>query len=163
MKYALTFLVLLIALAGASGVVNANTAADMVFSERLDGNITGRSVMVLDYVLPEGSIAESWHEEVTVPMDAYLVLIDDMAYANWEHPCRWVFVGLNGEMEIVRMTTPPNALERMAVTHTCLPEANGKGQYEEFIAWFTPNVQSTAGNAEHMFAWIISGGAGSDI
>ena len=142
MKKVLVFLVLLVTFASASGAVDANTAADMVFTQILNGNITGRSVMVLDRILPEGSTVETWHEEVTVPMDAYLVLIDDMAYANWEHPCRWAFVGLNGDMEIVRLLTPPNALERMTVTHTCLPQVDGKGQREEFIAWFTPNVQS---------------------
>ncbi|MEN8208173.1 MAG: T9SS type A sorting domain-containing protein [Candidatus Fermentibacteria bacterium] len=159
MKYMPVILVLFAAFAGASSAVDAHTAADMVFTEILNDNITGRSIMVLDEILPAGSIVESWHEELTVPMDAYLVLIDDMAYANWEHPCRWVFVGLNGEMETVRMTTPPGALERMNVSHTCLPQVDEKGQREEFIEWFTPNVQSTGANAEHMYALIISGGA----
>lgn len=57
------------------------------------------------------------------------------------------------------MTTPPNELESMIVSHTCLPQVDGKGQYEDFINWFVPNVQSTSANAEHMYAWIISGGA----
>lgn len=160
MKNALIVLVMFVPLA-VGGDTNANTAADMVFSEILNEDITGRSIMILDRIITEGSIVESWHDEVTVPMDAYLILVDDMAYANWEHPCRWVFVGLNGEMEIIRMTTPPNALESMIVTHTCLPKVDGKGQREEFIAWFTPNVQSTPANAEHMYALIISGGGSS--
>jgi len=161
MKKVLTVLVLLVSFAGAGVVVNANTAADMVFAELLNGNITGRSVMVLDRIITEGSIVDSWHEEVTVPVDGYLVLIDDMAYANWEHPCRWVFVGLNGEMEIIRMTTPPNVLDVMIVSHTCLPQADGKGPYEDFLLWFSPNVQSTPANAEHMYALIVSGGISS--
>ncbi|NOQ23117.1 MAG: T9SS type A sorting domain-containing protein [Candidatus Aegiribacteria sp.] len=159
MKNILVLLVLLAALAGASDVVNANVATDLVFSEVLSSNITGRSVMVLDRVLPEGTVVETWHDKVTVPIDGYLVLIDDMAYANWAHPCRWVFVGLNGDMEIISMMTPPAVLGEMTVTHSCLPESDGKGQYEDFLLWFTPNVQSTAANAEHMYAWIISGGA----
>ncbi|NOQ21384.1 MAG: T9SS type A sorting domain-containing protein [Candidatus Aegiribacteria sp.] len=158
MKKGVIVLVLLAAFASASNVIDANTAADMVFSEILDGNITGRSVMVLDRILTEGSTVESWNDDATVPIDGYLVLIDDMAYANWEHPCRWVFVGLNGEIEIIRMTTPPNFLESMTVSRTCLPQVDGKGQYEDFINWFTPNVQSTPTNAEHMYALIISGG-----
>ncbi|MCK4806147.1 MAG: T9SS type A sorting domain-containing protein [Candidatus Aegiribacteria sp.] len=161
MRQVLIVLVLFVAFAGAGGVDNANTAADMVFSEILGSNITGRSVMVLERIVTEGSIVEAWHENVIVPMDAYLVFIDDMAYANWEHPCRWVFVGLNGEMEIIRMTTPPNFLESMTVSHTCLPQVDGKGQYEEFLLWFEPNVQSTSANAEHMYALIVSGGASS--
>lgn len=162
MKASFTILILLTSIAAASSVVDANSAANLVYTEILEENITGRSIMVIDRILNQGSTVETWTDEVTVPLNGYLVLIDDMAYANWEHPCRWVFVGLNGEMIIVRMTTPPNELECMIVSHTCLPQVDGKGQYEDFINWFVPNVQSTAANAEHMYALIISGGASID-
>jgi hypothetical protein len=161
MKAVFAILILFAALSGASGVIDANSAADLVYTDILEGNITGRSVMVLDRMLAGGTSIGAWNEDVTVPFDGYLVLIDDMAYANWEHPCRWVFVSPSGDTEIVGMTTPPNALESMEVTQTCLPQVDGKGQYEDFIAWFTPNVQSTTGNADHMYALIISGGASS--
>ncbi len=150
--------VLITGLAAPDGTMNANSAADLVLSEVLGQNISGKSVMVLDRIIPEGTAVESWHDTVTAPLDGYLVLIDDFACANWEHPCRWVFVGLDGEMQIINMMTPPNALGAMTVTHTCLPQSDGRGQYEDFIAWFVPNVQSTSANAEHMYAWIISGG-----
>ncbi len=159
MKFTFSVVILLAAFAGASGVVNANSAAELVFTNVLDENITGKTIMVLDRIIPEGRIVETWNEEVTAPFDGYLVLVDDMAYANWEHPCRWVFVGTNGEMEIIRMTTPPNALESMTVSRTCLPQVDEKGQREDFLAWFTPNVQSTPANADKMYALIISGGA----
>ena len=160
MKTVLSVLVLITALAGASAVPSGNSAAELVFEDILQGDITGRSVMVLDEMVTRGTVMGSWRYEVTVPLDGYLVLIDDMAYANWEHPCRWVFVSPEGDMEIVRMNTPPDALERMKVTHTCLPEETGsRGQYEDFIEWFEPNVQSTPAQAEHMYALIISGGA----
>lgn len=161
MKKVFPILLLVAALAGAGTVLGARGAAELVFDEMLDGNITGRSIMVLDRMVTEGMVMGAWQYEVTVPMDGYLVLIDDMAYANWEHPCRWVFVSSDGEMEVVRMTTPPDALEGMEVTHTCLPETGGRGQYEDFIAWFEPNVQSTPAQAEHMYALVISGGANS--
>jgi hypothetical protein len=65
-------------------------------------------------------------------------------------------------MEVIRSSIPPDVLPRMNVAYTSLPDAgDGRGQYEDFIAWFTPNVQSTSENAEHMYAWIISGGANS--
>lgn len=161
MKTAISLLVLLAGFAGAATVPDADTAADLVFTEVLEGNITGRSVMVLDEMVSRGTVLGSWRYQVTAPIDGYLVLIDDMAYANWEHPCRWVFVNPDGKMETVRMTTPPDALERMTVTHTCLPEVDGRGQYEDFLEWFEPNVQSTPENAENMYALIISGGASS--
>lgn len=161
MKTTLALVILLAGFAGASAVPDADTAADLVFAEILDGDITGRSVMVLEEPVSRGTVLGSWRYQVTAPIDGYLVLIDDMAYANWEHPCRWVFVNSEGEMETVRMTTPPDALQRMKVTHTCLPEADGRGQYEDFLEWFEPNVQSTPENAENMYALIISGGASS--
>ncbi|MBN2585920.1 MAG: T9SS type A sorting domain-containing protein [Candidatus Fermentibacteraceae bacterium] len=161
MKIVLPILVILTAFAGASAVMNANTAADLVFTQLLDENITGRSVLALDGMVSRGTEMGAWQYEVTAPFDGYLVLVDDMVYANWEHPCRWVFVSPDGDMQVIRMTTPPDALERMTVTHTCLPEAEGKGQYEEFIAWFVPNVQSSPAQAEHVYALVISGGASS--
>lgn len=162
MRKTLLVLVLLVALSGAATVTDAGSAADLVLSEVLNGDITGRSIMVLDEMIAQGTVIGAWSYQVTAPMDGWLVLIDDMAYANWEHPCRWVFVNSQGEMETVRMTTPPDALERMRVTHTCLPGGNdGRGQYEDFLNWFEPNVQSTPTQAEHMYALIISGGASS--
>lgn len=160
MRKTLFLLVYLVALSAAAPVGSANSAAELVYSELLDCDISGRSLMVLDDPVTGGSVMGSWRYEVTVPMDGYLVLIDDMAYANWEHPCRWVFVSAEGDMEVVRMTTPPDALQRMRVVRTCLPrQSDGRGQYEDFLAWFEPNVQSTPEKAEHMYALIISGGA----
>ncbi len=103
MKASFSILILLTAIAAATGAVDANSAANLVYTDILVENITGKSIMVLDRALTHGSKVETWHDEVTVPFNGYLVLIDDMAYANWEHPCRWVFVSTNGEMEIIRM------------------------------------------------------------
>ena len=82
MKTSFTILILLTALATANAVVDANSAANLVYTDILEENITGRSIMVLDRMVTEGSIVEAWNDEVTVPIDGYLVLIDDMAYAN---------------------------------------------------------------------------------
>ncbi|MBD3276994.1 MAG: hypothetical protein GF388_01730, partial [Candidatus Aegiribacteria sp.] len=111
MKIVVALLTLLAALAGAETVPDAQSAADIVFTEILDGNIQGRSVMVFPEPVSQGETVETWNEEVTAPLSGYLVLIDDMAYANWEHPCRWVFVTQDGQMEVIRMTTPPSPLE----------------------------------------------------
>ncbi len=152
-------LVLITALSAASAINGPHQAASLVFNDVLSGDIEGKSVLSLDLMLTAGETVGTWHEDIIVPVTGYLILIDDVALANWEHPCRWVFVTANGEMEIIRLTTPPDALQEMIVEYTCLPPSDDfKGQYEDFIAWFIPNVQSTTENAEHMYAWIISGG-----
>ena len=155
-------LALIATLAAASTINNPHQAASLVFNDVLSGEIEGKSILSLDLMLKAGETVGTWHEDIIVPVTGYLVLIDDAAYANWEHPCRWVFVTADGEMEIIRLMTPPNALPRMVMEYTCLPPPDDcKDQYEDFIAWFTPNVQSSPENAENMYAWIISGGYNS--
>lgn len=142
-------------------VVNNGSEAATLVMETMLTDLSNKEVRSLDYLLPQGEIMGEWSlPGKIVPFDSYLVLIDDYAYANWAHPCRWVFVSPEGQTEVIRAAIPPDVLPRMMVEYTCLPATDdGKGQYEDFLAWFTPNVQSTSGNAEHMYAWIISGGA----
>ncbi|MCD4847824.1 MAG: T9SS type A sorting domain-containing protein [Candidatus Aegiribacteria sp.] len=162
MKLITICLVFTAVFAAASTISTPHQAASMVFNDILDGEVDGKSILSLERMLTAGETLGTWHEDITVPVNGYLVLIDDMAYANWEHPCRWVFVSAEGEMEIIRLMTPPDALPEMAMEYTCLPPpADFKDQYEDFIAWFIPNVQSSPENAEHMYAWIISGGYNS--
>lgn len=144
-------------------VVNSGSeAADFVMESMLT-DFSDKEVRSIDHFWQTGEIIGAWnYPGIIVPFDGYLVLIDDYAFANWAHPCRWVFVSPQGDTEIVRSVFPPDLLPRMTVEYTCLPDAgDGKGQYEDFLAWFTPNVQSTPENAENMYAWIISGGASS--
>ncbi|MCK5036389.1 MAG: T9SS type A sorting domain-containing protein [Candidatus Sabulitectum sp.] len=143
----------------AFAIANSSEAANLVM-ETMVTDLSGKEVRSFDGQLSMGDLLGAWsHPEIIVPFDGYFVLIDDFVLANWAHPCRWVFVSPDGEMTTVKMVIPPDMLPEMTVEYTSLPKTdNGKGQYEEFLAWFTPNVQSTSGNAEHMYAWIISGG-----
>ncbi len=141
--------------------INSGSEAAQLVMETMLTDLSNKEVRSLDDFLQQGEIMGAWsYPGIVVPFDGYLVLIDDYALANWAHPCRWVFVSPDGETEVIRTVIPPDALPRMNVEYTSLPPAgDGRGQYEDFLAWFTPNVQSTSGNAEHMYAWIISGGA----
>ncbi len=159
----LKLLVLAVFTAFAFGaVVNSPTEAAGLVMETMVTDFSNKEVRSYDGLVAEGDLLGAWsYPAVIAPFDGFLVLIDDFALANWTHPCRWVFVSPEGEMNTVRMVSPPDVLPRMTVEYTSLPQVDGKGQYEDFLAWFTPNVQSTAGNADHMYAWIISGGANS--
>jgi hypothetical protein len=142
-------------------VVNNSSEAASLVMETMLTDFSNKEVRSFEPLLAPGEMLGAWSlPEVIVPFSSYLVLVDDYALANWAHPCRWVFVSPEGEMNSIRMSIPPDVLPRMNVEYTSLPYAgDGKGQYEDFIAWFTPHVQSTPENAENMYAWIISGGA----
>ena len=143
--------------------INSGSEAAGLVMETMLTDLSNKEVRSLDSFLYQGEIMGAWSfPGIVVPFDGYLVLVDDYALANWAHPCRWVFVSPEGETEVVRSVIPPDVLPRMNVEYTSLPVTDdGKGQYEDFLAWFSPNVQSTPGNAENMYAWIISGGANS--
>ncbi|MEA3267488.1 MAG: hypothetical protein U9P42_11195, partial [Candidatus Fermentibacteria bacterium] len=154
------FLLVLVPAFAFGSVVNSPTEAASLVMETMVTDFSNKEIRSLDGFLTEGQLLGAWSlPEVLVPFDGYFVLIDDYVLANWAHPCRWVFVSPEGDTNTVRMSIPPDMMPRMTVEYTSLPQTDdGKGQYEDFLAWFTPNVQSTSGNAEHMYAWIISGG-----
>jgi hypothetical protein len=152
--------VLLVGLASAAPINGPSDAADLVMNTMLlDMNKV--EVRVLPNLLEQGSLLGAWsYPGVFVPFQSYLVLIDDYALANWEHPCRWVFVSPQGETHVERMYVPPDLYGRMSVEYSVLPDVSElvRGQYEDFIAWFEPNVQATPEQGQQMYAWIISGG-----
>ncbi len=159
MKLSLSLLAILCALSSA-GVSGPREAAALVFDEMLASDCSGRAVSYLPEAVYEGQGIESWHETVESPFGGYLVLVDDMALANWEHPCRWVFVAFDGTTSIVEMNTPPSCLERMETYRTSLPSST-PADGESLLEWFTPNPQTPVNDPEHTYAWIISGGANS--
>jgi hypothetical protein len=156
----------LIALALVAGcafgsVISSGSEAAELVMETLVTDYQNREIRSLDHILLEGDLLGAWsYPGVFVPFDSYLVLVDDFPLANWTHPCRWVFVSPDGRMEVMLSSIPPDVYPRMNVEYTSLPDPGcGRGQYEDFIEWFEPNVQSTPENAANMYAWIISGGA----
>ncbi len=156
MKIALCILSILCGASMAVSVTSPEQAAALVCDQLLMDSHVGKVVYYLPALLSEGQAVDTWHDTAVSPFAGYLVLVDDMALANWEHPCRWVFVSLEGVIHVVDMTTPPNSLERLTVYRSDLPVSDGAGQ--SLLEWFTPNPMG--GNApENNYAWIISGGA----
>ncbi len=161
MKLLISLLVLAVGSALAVPVESPTQAAELVMST-MDLDMERTEVRVLPALLQQGDLVGAWsHPGVFAPMQSYLVLVDDYAMANWEHPCRWFFVSSQGDVVMERMTVPPDFYGRMNVVYTVLPEVSdaGRGQYEEFIAWWQANPQASQEQGEKMYAWIISGGA----
>jgi hypothetical protein len=156
MKLTLIGLMIIAAVATAS-VESPHQAAALVLEQMLDGNIEGRSLLSFPEFLYEGQPVASWHEDVVAPFAGYLVLVDDAALANWEHPCRWVFVSSDGTMESVHMTTPPTGLSKMSMEYSSLPEHSTVRS--DILDWFVANPRQT--DAANCKALIISGGYNS--
>lgn len=153
----LSVLLLAVTTVALASVSSPTDAARLVYGEVLNGNIEGKQVLAWPAIWNEGQAIGTWHESVAVPFDGYLVLVDDMALANWEHPCRWVFVSPAGDMEIVNMLVPPLGVDKMLTEYSDLPAHTPIGT-PDLLEWFVPNPR-LANDPAHTFAWIISGGA----
>ncbi len=81
---------------------------DLVVSELLS-DTSGKRVHISPEPLAPGTEVKTWSRTVfTTDRQGWLVFIDDVAQANFEHPCRYVFVDQDTlEMTIHEATTPP--------------------------------------------------------
>jgi hypothetical protein len=85
--------------------------------EVLKERLTNKLVYVSRQPLPGGTKIPTWRTEFQVPNEypvAWFYFIDDAPEANWEHPCRYVFVEVKRrEHEVVKARTPPRDLSSM--------------------------------------------------
>jgi hypothetical protein len=57
-------------------------------------------------------VTTAWARSLRVGTgEGWLFFIDDRPGANWEHACRYVFVGRGGNVEVVAGQTPPVDLD----------------------------------------------------
>lgn len=60
--------------------------------------------------LAPGTPVHMLFEDLNSPAkESWLFFVDDVPQANWEHPCRYVFVDVNGNVKCYFETMPPRA------------------------------------------------------
>lgn len=110
----------------AHGQVPNDTLRDLLSSAVSNESLVGKLVYVSREPLPGGKSVRSWRTEFQVPRQfshAWFYFIDDAPKANWEHPCRYVFVETKTRAHVImKAMTPPKDLAAMVV----LDVAGGK-------------------------------------
>lgn len=92
-------------------------AQRLVIEDILSGDISGKAIYMVGSPIPEGTIVRGWKTDVetfVMPFEkGWFFFIDDHRMANWEHPCRYVFLDYEvKEYQVFRSTTPPTVWER---------------------------------------------------
>ena len=90
----------------------------------------------------------------------WFFFIDEMPYANWSHPCKYVFINVsNGRITSLERTDPPMDIENMDILHRVRPtnRTNPDSLFKIPIRINSRNVNTT----ENEYAIIISGGYNS--
>jgi len=97
-----------------------------------------------------------WKKEpISVNSSCFVYFIDENPFANWAHPCRYLFVNnANGELYEIKAKTPHENLETWKKI-TSLPEISEGIKFD--FSKNNPNFRSDI-NIQNCYAVIISGG-----
>jgi len=141
--------------------------ADELFGGSLPDEGDGISVSVSTVPLPPSSTINMWGDPAVDPLNritvttpdakGYIVFIDDNPDANWEHPCRYVFVyedkTHDPTYEVYDRWSPPTNLELIYVAGD-MPSPGELGIPNDPSYW-TPSCTQ---NCDKYYALLISGG-----
>lgn len=158
------FLIFLLLAPLADAQISTPVAArDYVLDDLLQGETAGKRILVHPDLLAAGTEIHAWHTiPLVTPAEGYVVFIDDFAYANFEHPCRYVFVDPTfGATQVVENRTPPREMAKWLEMETVA--------YQKIMSAKNvraPRIQRelpTGGNSEagELYAVLMSGGANS--
>jgi hypothetical protein len=83
----------------------------------LKESLAGKLVYVSRDPLPGGTLIPAWRTKIQVPPEfsqARFYFIDDAPRANWEHPCRYVFVDTKTQKHaVIKASAPPDDMSLM--------------------------------------------------
>lgn len=97
----------------------------------------------------------------TLKGEYWLVFVDEKPGANWEHPCKYIFVNTNGNDEqnyIIDAVMPPHNIE---LTEYGKPAKVSRASDDDFLNYpiIPSNYGKIAESSPHTYALIISGGS----
>lgn len=107
------------------------------------------------------SIRAILRTEKTPDFTSWFFFIDDDPYANWEHPCRYIFVNAEDGTFIVRNNTRPPLFDDMSnIVWTII----GNGDITNTYKSYNRTISSLPANsATNDYAVIINGGSSLNI
>jgi len=144
-------------------LISETDAFQIVFKNVLNGNIEGRWVYVGVKIMKANTGIKAFNEVYKSPsFDGWFFFIDDHPWANWGHPCRYVFVNITtGEYQIISASMPPDNIHQMKR----LTKIESKKKINQLnLRSLTMKMKSAEKNVsscsspENLYAIIISGG-----
>jgi len=143
--------------------IDQEMAIRLVTQEQLGGSMDGVRLYVLPRVIAANERIATWTKDVfTTPTSGWLIFVDRVPGANWEHPCWYFYVdAASGRIHRYDASTPPNLQPELdEITHGRDNPAPGlsEASLEQFSQRLRslPKPEPSRGQA---YAFIISGGA----
>ena len=135
--------------------ITKEDAEDLVLNQILTDEIGNIDVYLSNDVINSPDVLQLWNDEfISCPYNSnWVFFVDDMVYANWYHPCRYIFVNTEtGEYQIVNQSIYPENYENDFELIAEIPRP------EPIYLPTNPDavIESREPN-EHLYAVIING------
>jgi len=146
-----------------SEIPDQSAAQDLVVNELLKSDISNKRVLTHPGALPAGARILTWRKTaMTTPAEGFVVFIDDHPFANFEHPCRYVFVDkTTGEMEVFNQTTPPLEMTKWREMNSPAYRKLMNARNIRAPRSATPAAPRKTARGGEYYAVLMSGGANS--
>lgn len=137
-----------------SSVLTQEQACNLVKLQVLQNDTLGINMFVTNEVKESNDSIESFFTYIpTVDYPCWFFFIDDKPTENWAHSCRYVYVSLDGNVEIKNGTFPPNTENFRKVLYTTVESCTPVEPFS-YIA----QARSLT-KVSNKYALIINGGA----
>ena len=143
--------------------LDAESVMELVVDQLLDSRTDGRRVYVTPAPLAAGTEVRTWsHTVFTTDRPGWVVFLDDLAQANFEHDCRYVFVDRDSQaLEIHDATTPPADLSCYLELDTELKRISEAAREVRPVPYDGPPRVFPGSRGGATYAVLLSGGADS--
>ncbi|MDR1761269.1 MAG: C13 family peptidase [Bacteroidales bacterium] len=136
-------------------------AYDILKQTVLKGDTTNIHLYISKDMIKSESVINTLHADIVSPdFTSWMFFIDDLPWQNWSHPARFVFVGSNGQIEIIPYSYPPDfdTMKNMDVliqiTYPITEDVHKK-----MIESISKIPSRSLNTSQNEYAVIISGGA----
>jgi hypothetical protein len=132
MKQLFVWIFILVVFASA-GTLTRSEAYQKITDNLLAGDLDGRSILAMNRLVPGSDVVSDMHGQTfRAPSTSYFFLVDDHFTANWDHPCRYVFVDANtGDMTVYPGDAPVRNGQAMDKLFTSTV-SDGMTRYNEY-------------------------------
>jgi tetratricopeptide (TPR) repeat protein len=137
------------------GQITKQDAKDWILKELLKEKLGKVDVYISKDIVRKKDGLKLWKKQLAVPYtECWIFFVDEMPFANWEHPCSYIFVNKEtGEYEIVKEKIHPADLNQFEV----ISNVKHQGGLGKMLKTYTPSVIQTVSPNEHLYAVIING------
>ncbi len=141
--------------------LDAESVMALVVDRVLDHRTDGRRVYVTPTPVEPGIEVRTWSRTVfTTGRSGWVVFVDDLARANFEHPCRYVFVDRDSlAMEVYAATTPPVDLGAYLELDTEAKRISDAVREVRPVPYSGPRRDFPGSRGGTTYAVLLSGGA----